>query len=79
MGNTLKELNRLDEALASYNQAITLRPDYAEAMLNLSFTQSYMNDLESEIVSLQNVLKVDSDDYGLSGQSELGHLQLFKR
>jgi tetratricopeptide (TPR) repeat protein len=31
LGNTLKELGRLDEALASYTQAITLKPDYAEA------------------------------------------------
>ena len=28
MGVTLKELGRLDEAEASYNQAIALKPDY---------------------------------------------------
>ena len=31
LGNTLKELGRLDEAEASYRQAIALKPDYAEA------------------------------------------------
>ena len=31
MGITLKELGRLDEAEASYKQAIALKPDYAEA------------------------------------------------
>ena len=35
MGNTLKELGRLDEAVASYTQAIALKPDYAEAHVNL--------------------------------------------
>ena len=28
-GNTLKELKRFDEALASYDQAIKINPDYA--------------------------------------------------
>ena len=31
LGIMLQELGRLDEALASYNQAIALKPDYAEA------------------------------------------------
>ncbi len=31
LGATLKELGRLDEAEASYTQAIALKPDYAEA------------------------------------------------
>ena len=31
LGNTLKELGRLDKAEASYTQAIALKPDYAEA------------------------------------------------
>ena len=30
-----KNLGRLDEALASYTQAIALKPDYAEAYVNL--------------------------------------------
>jgi hypothetical protein len=65
LGITLKELGKLDEALASYTQAIALKPDFAEAMLNISITHSYMNNLEAEIVSLKNVLRIDSDDYGL--------------
>ena len=32
LGNTLKELGRLDEAEASYMQAIALKPDYAVAV-----------------------------------------------
>ena len=30
-GNVLKDLGRLDEAMASYDRAIRLKPDYAEA------------------------------------------------
>ena len=65
LGVTLQEQGRLNEAEASFIQAIALKPDYAEAMLNLSITRSYMNNLEAEIVSLQNVLRIDSDAYGL--------------
>ena len=71
MGITLQELGRLEDAEASCNRAIALKPDYAEAMLNLSFTQNYMNDLEAEIVSLQNVLQLDSDSYGLRASVNL--------
>lgn len=34
LGVSLKELNELDTALENYNQAIQLKPDYAEAYLN---------------------------------------------
>ena len=71
LGITLQELGRLEDAEASCNRAIALKPDYAEAMLNLSFTQNYMNDLEAEIVSLQNVLQLDSDNYGLRASVNL--------
>ena len=65
LGGTLQELGRLVEAETSFKQATALKPNYAEAMLNLSFAQSNKNDLEAEIVSLQNILRIDSDDYGL--------------
>jgi len=35
-GNALKKLARLDEALASYDRALALRPDYTEALRNRS-------------------------------------------
>ena len=31
MGVTLKEQGKLDEAIASYTKALSLKPDYAEA------------------------------------------------
>ena len=65
LGITLKELGRLDEAAASYTQAIELKPDFAEAMLNLSNALVYMGPMEEKIRTLQNVLQIDSDNYGL--------------
>ena len=35
MGNALQEQGKLDEAIASYNKALSLKPDYAEAARNL--------------------------------------------
>ena len=71
LGVTLQELGRLDEAEASYRQAIVLKPDFAQAMLYLSFTQGYMNKSKAESVSLQNVLQIDTDDYGLRASVNL--------
>ena len=35
MGVTLKEQGKLDEAIASYNKALAMKPDYAEAYNNM--------------------------------------------
>jgi predicted O-linked N-acetylglucosamine transferase (SPINDLY family) len=40
LGNALRDLGRLEEAEASYRQAISLKPDFAEAHSNLLFLQS---------------------------------------
>jgi predicted O-linked N-acetylglucosamine transferase (SPINDLY family) len=36
LGNTLKDLGRIDEAIINYEQALRLRPTYVEAMCNLA-------------------------------------------
>ena len=64
-GSTLIGLGKLEVAEASYKQAISLKPNYAEAILNLSDVQTYMNNLEAAVVSLQNILQIDSDNIGL--------------
>ena len=46
MGNTLKELGRLEEAEASYTQAIALKSDFAEAHYNLGNTLKELGRLE---------------------------------
>jgi tetratricopeptide (TPR) repeat protein len=65
LGVALKELGRLDEAEESCLKAIALKPDYVEALYNLSIVQRYMNNLKAEIISLQNVLQIDFDNFGL--------------
>ena len=37
-GNTLRELERLEEAVACFDQALAIRPDFAEACLNRGLT-----------------------------------------
>ena len=34
-GNALDDLGRLEEALAAYNKALEIKPDYAEAYYNM--------------------------------------------
>jgi tetratricopeptide (TPR) repeat protein len=46
LGITLKELGRLEEAEASYTQAIAFKPDYAEAFWNLHGIQQTIQDAE---------------------------------
>ena len=65
LGNVLKELGRLDEAEEKYTQAIALKPEHAESLHNLSIVQSYMNNLKAEILSLENLLQIHPDDFGL--------------
>ena len=37
LGFTLQQLGRLDEAEASYTKALTIKPDYAEALYNRGY------------------------------------------
>ena len=45
-GVALKDLGRLDEALASFNKAILLEPDFVDAYSNLLLTLNYTPDLD---------------------------------
>ena len=45
-GDTLKELKRFEEALASYDRALTLRPDYAEAHYNEALCRLLIGDFD---------------------------------
>ena len=78
LGFTLKKLGRLDEALASFSQAIVLKPNYAEALLNLSSAHGYMDNLESEIVSLQKILQMGAANHGLRAGVNLAICKFLK-
>ena len=61
MGNTLKELGRLDEAEASYRQAITLKPDFAEAHSNLGVTLQELGRLDEAEASYRQAIALKPD------------------
>ena len=56
LGNTLKKLSRLDEAEASYSQAIALKTDYAEAHNNLGNTLQELGRLDEAEASYMRAL-----------------------
>ena len=59
MGITLKELGRLDEAEASFRQAIELKPDYAEAHSNLGNILKELGRLDEAEASYKKALSID--------------------
>jgi hypothetical protein len=62
MGITLQELRRLREAEASCRQAITLKPDFAEAHNNLGVTLQALGRLEEAEASYRQAIALKSDD-----------------
>ena len=61
LGNTLNELGRLDEAEASYTQAIALKPDYAEAHNNLGNTLQELGRLDEAEASYTQAIALEPD------------------
>jgi predicted TPR repeat methyltransferase len=61
LGNTFKELGRLDEAEASYRQAIALKPDYAEAHNNLGNTLQELGRLDEAEASYRQAITLKPD------------------
>ena len=53
MGTALKDQGKLEEAIASYNKALSLKPDYAEAYHNMGVTLQDQGKLEEAISILQ--------------------------
>src|SRR5262249_16251041 len=60
-GIILYELGRLDEALASYDEAIALKPDYAEAFCNRGVILYDCNHLEKALASYDKAIALNSD------------------
>jgi tetratricopeptide (TPR) repeat protein len=60
-GIILNELKRLDEALASYDHALTLRPDYVEALSNRGVTLHALRRFEEALASYDRVLTLRPD------------------
>ena len=61
LGITLQELGRLNEAEASYNQAIALRADFAEAHCNLGKTLKQLGKLNEAEESYAQAIAIKPD------------------
>lgn len=60
-GQRLKENGRLDEAVASYRQALAIKPDYAEAYGDLGNVFKEQGKLDKAIASYQQALALKPD------------------
>jgi tetratricopeptide (TPR) repeat protein len=61
LGNILKALGRLDEAEASYNQAIALKPDYAVAHSNLGNVLRELGRADEAIANYNQAIALKPD------------------
>jgi len=61
LGVTLQELGRLDEAEASYAQAIALKPDYTEAHYNYGITLQELGRLDEAEASYTQAIALKPD------------------
>ena len=61
MGVALKDNDDLDAAIDSYQQALKIRPDYAEAYNNMGQALNEKGKLDSAIDSLKQAIKIKPD------------------
>ena len=79
-GNVLNELKRFGEALANFNKAVELKPDYIEAHSNRSNVLCDLNRLEDALKSYDKTIELRPDyaqAYSNRGDvlSDLGYLK----
>jgi protein O-GlcNAc transferase len=56
LGNALQVLNRFDDAIAAYNKALVLKPDYAEAFYNRGSALQKLKRFEEALASYDRAL-----------------------
>ena len=62
MGAALKDKGDLEAAIESYNKALKIKPDYAEAYLNMGNALRDKGDSEAAIESYKEALKIKPDN-----------------
>jgi protein O-GlcNAc transferase len=63
VGHVLQEKGQLDEAMAYYQKALQLKPNYAVAIYNLGSAFHKKGQLEEAIACYKKVLKLDSNAF----------------
>ena len=61
LGNVLKELGRLDEAVASHYKAIEIKPDYAASHNNLGNALKELGRLDEAVAHYQMAIDIQPD------------------
>lgn len=62
LGNVYADLSRREEAVAAYEAALDLNPDYVEVLVNLGAIQSDKGETEEAIALLEKAVKIRPDD-----------------
>ncbi|MBU3936785.1 MAG: tetratricopeptide repeat protein [Proteobacteria bacterium] len=65
LGNALKDLERFDEAIPCYGQALLLKPDYVDALNNLGTVLHNQGKFEEAISAYQEALRIAPDHAGV--------------
>jgi len=60
LGNVLDELQRLDESIAAYTQAVTLAPRYADAHYNLALAYERKGERRHALRHWQSYIRLDN-------------------
>ena len=61
LGNALRDLGRLDDAVASYRRALAIKPDYAEAHGNLGIVLQDLGRLDDAVASYRRALAIQPE------------------
>jgi tetratricopeptide (TPR) repeat protein len=78
LGNVLKSLERYDEALIRYGQAIDLKPDYAEAYHNRANTQKAQGHFNTALKDYEQAIQLKPDYHEAYHYRALVYKELFK-
>jgi tetratricopeptide (TPR) repeat protein len=64
LGVAYSNLNRYDDAIKAYRQALRIDPEYANAWVNLGVTYSNLNRYDDAIEAFRQALRIDPKDAG---------------